>query len=99
MEIIKKRSEKELSIKLVGELNSSTALELEEVIKNELRDVNSLIFDFSDLDYLSSAGLRVLLVSQKIMNKQGTMLIKNVNEQIMEIFNITGFLNILTIQN
>ena len=66
--------------------------------KKNIDGITSLLFDFSDLEYLSSAGLRVLLAAQKIMNKQGSMVIKNVNDTIMEIFEVTGFADILTIK-
>ena len=97
MEIIKELNQDHLTIKVIGELNSFTAPELEQVIKNCLNDIKTLDFDFKDLVYLSSAGLRVLLVAQKIMAKQGKMTLHNVNESVMDIFEITGFLNILDI--
>ena len=97
MEIIKELNQDHLTIKVIGELNSFTAPELEQVIKNSLNDIKTLDFDFKDLVYLSSAGLRVLLVAQKIMAKQGKMTLHNVNESVMDIFEITGFLNILDI--
>ena len=99
MEIIKDLKNDELTIKLVGELNSLTAPDLEAVIKNDLSGVKSLIFDFSKLDYLSSAGLRVMLVAQKIMSGQGSMVLRHVNPSVLDIFNITGFSNILNIEN
>jgi len=81
-----------LELKLEGRLDTNTAPELEK------DGVTDLILDLGELEYLSSAGLRVLLSTQKIMNKQGSMVVKNVNETIMEIFEITGFSDILTIQ-
>ena len=99
MKIIKDLKDGNLIIALAGELNSYTAPELEEVIKNDLNGVKSLVFDFKELDYLSSAGLRILLVAQKVMNKQGTLLSRNVNKSVMEVFEITGFNNILDIEN
>ena len=100
MEILKQLNKQELSITLKGELNTSTSPELEEVIKNELSHATSVIIDMKDLSYLTSAGLRVLLVAQKIMNdKKGQMIIRHVNDSIMDVFNITGFNNILTIEN
>lgn len=99
MNIIKQLNDKELTLKLEGELNTVTAPELENVIKNDLNNVTSLIFDFKKLEYLSSAGLRVLLVAQKIMNKQGKMKLLFVNDAVMEVFTITGFVNILDIEN
>ena len=99
MKIVKDLKDGNLVVSLIGELNSFTANDLEEVIKNDLNGVKSLVFDFKELDYLSSAGLRVLLVAQKIMAKQGKMTLRNVNQSVMEIFEITGFSNILDIEN
>ena len=98
MKIIKEANNQELIIKPSGEINSVTAPELEEVIKNDLNGVKVLIFDFSELEYLSSAGLRVLLVAQKLMNKKGPMSVRNVNSNVMEILDITGFSNVLDIE-
>ena len=98
MEIKKTLNNNKLTIKLIGELNSYTAPEMEAVIKNDLNGVNSLIFDFSELSYLSSAGLRILLVAQKVMQKQGKMTLVHVNESVMEILEITGFSNVLNIE-
>ena len=98
MEILKELNGNQLLIKVVGELNSFTAPELEKVIKDYLDDIKNLDFDFKELDYLSSAGLRVLLVAQKIMSKQGKMTLHNVNDSVMDIFEITGFINILDIE-
>ena len=89
----------ELLITLKGELNTTTAPELEKVIDADLKGVTTLIFEFADLRYLSSAGLRVLLVAQKIMNKQGKMIVRHPNEDVMDVFDITGFANVLTIEN
>ena len=98
MKIVKELKDHELVIALEGELNSYTAPELEEVIKNNLDNVKSLVFDFEKLEYLSSAGLRILLVAQKLMNKQGKMVLRHVNPSVMEVFEITGFSNILEIE-
>lgn len=88
-----------LNLKLEGRLDTITAPELEAVLADSLNTVSSLTMDFSGLEYLSSAGLRVLLGAQKQINKQqGTMVIKNVNTTIMEVFEITGFSDILTIE-
>ena len=99
MKINKDLKDGKLVLAIEGEINSFTAPELEEVIKNDLNGVKSLVFDFKDVDYLSSAGLRVLLVAQKIMSKQGEMSLRHVNSSVMEILNITGFLNILNIED
>ncbi|MBQ3903812.1 MAG: STAS domain-containing protein [Eubacterium sp.] len=87
-----------LTIAVEGRLETTTAPELEAVIKNELDGIAELTFDFSKLEYISSAGLRVLLTAQKTMNKQGKMSITGVNDIVMEIFEITGFSDILTIE-
>lgn len=96
--IDKKREEKNLTLKLSGKLDTTTAPELDEVIKNELGGIENLVFDISDLEYISSAGLRVLLAAQKVMTVQGSMVIKGVSEEIAEIFEVTGFSNIFTIE-
>ena len=98
MNIIKELNNAELTLRLEGELNSVTASEFEEVIKTDLNKVTSLIIDLEKLSYLSSAGLRVLLVAQKIMSKNGKMVIRHVNEEVMEIFSLTGFSNVLDIE-
>ena len=99
MNIIREKNDQELTLCVEGEINSATAGELEEVIKNELSEVKSLIFDFAKLEYLSSAGLRVLLVAQKIMQKKGQMVIRHVNKGVSDIFKITGFYNVLNIED
>ncbi len=88
----------ELIISLEGRLDTITAPELEKELNASLNGIQALSFDFDKLEYISSAGLRVLLAAQKCMNKQGTMVVKNVNETISEIFEVTGFNDILTIQ-
>lgn len=91
---------KELTIALEGRLDTTSAPELEKELGVKLDGVESLIMEFKDLRYLSSAGLRVLLAAQKKMNAQkGSMVIKHVNEMIMEVFEVTGFLDILTVEN
>lgn len=98
MEIKTERNEGKLTVSLEGRLDTTTAPELEVAIK-DLDGVTELIIDMAKLEYISSAGLRVLLAAQKVMNKQGSMLIKNVCSDIMEVFEITGFTDILTIDN
>lgn len=88
----------ELTITLTGRLDTTTAPQLEAELKASLPGLEALMLDFAALDYLSSAGLRVLLGAQKQMNKQGTMVVRNVNETIMEIFEVTGFCDVLTIE-
>lgn len=87
-----------MNIALTGRLDTTTAPQLEARLNAEIADVKELAFDFEKLDYISSAGLRVILAAQKIMNKQGSMVIRNVNSDIMEVFDITGFSDILTIE-
>lgn len=98
MNIIHTKNDASLTIALEGRLDTTTAPQLEQELKSALPGVTSLTLDFSALDYLSSAGLRVLLATQKVMNKQGKMVICGVNETIMEVFEMTGFIDILTIQ-
>ena len=85
-------------LKIAGRLDTSTAPELETTIDACISGVEELIIDFEGLEYVSSAGLRVILKAQKIMNKQGSMKIINVNDTIMEVFDITGFADVLTIE-
>ena len=98
MTIEKIANEKNLTVVLTGRLDTTTAPQLEAELKGNIAGVENLVLDFAGLDYLSSAGLRVLLAAQKIMNKQGSMVVKNVNETIAEIFEVTGFCDILTIE-
>ena len=98
MTIEKNLNGTELTVAVVGRLDTTTAPKLESELKPSLEGVTKVVLDFAALEYLSSAGLRVLLSVQKIMNKQGEMMIKNVNETINEIFEVTGFIDILTIE-
>ena len=98
MTIEKKLNGTELTVTIAGRLDTTTAPQLEAEFKQNLDGVAKLTLDFANLEYLSSAGLRVLLAAQKTMNKQGEMIIKNVNETINEIFEVTGFIDILTIE-
>ncbi len=98
MTIDKALNATELTVTLVGRLDTTTAPHLEAELKTSLDNVDSLIMDFSELEYISSAGLRVLLSAQKVMNKQGKMVIRHVNEIILEVFEVTGFTDILTIE-
>ena len=99
MTIEKNSSGAELTIALAGRLDTTTAPQLEAELKTALDGVESLVLDFEKLDYLSSAGLRVLLAAQKQMNKQGEMVVRHVNETIAEVFEVTGFCDILTIED
>jgi len=98
MKISKTANGNKLCLSLAGRMDTSTAPELEAELKAGLSGVKELTIDLTELDYLSSAGLRVLLGAQKTMNKQGSMKVTNVNETIMEIFEVTGFKDILTIE-
>ena len=98
MTINKTANGNELTIALEGRLDTTTAPQLDDELKTALNGVEKLEFNFEKLEYISSAGLRVLLSAQKVMNKQGSMVIKNVNEEIQEIFEVTGFVDILTIE-
>ncbi len=98
MNIIKNQTDKSLNIALEGRLDTTTAPQLEAEFKQSIGDNTELNLDFAKLEYLSSAGLRVLLAAQKVMNKQGKMVIRNVNEVISEVFEVTGFSDILTIE-
>jgi anti-sigma B factor antagonist len=97
MTINKQLSGADLTVGLVGRLDTITSPQLEKELQSSLRDVTSLRFDFAGLEYISSAGLRVMLGAQKQMNAQGTMTIKNVSDAIMEILDMTGFADIMTI--
>ncbi len=98
MTINKNLSAAELTVELVGRLDTTTAPQLEAELKSSLDGVDSLIMDFAQLEYISSAGLRVLLSAQKVMNKQGKMVVRHVNETILEVFEVTGFTDVLTIE-
>ena len=98
MTIEKNLNGAELTVTIIGRLDTITAPQLEAEFKQSITGVEKLVLDFASLEYLSSAGLRVLLAAQKVMNKQGSMIVRNVNETIMEIFDVTGFCDILTIE-
>ena len=98
MNITKTIEGAKLTLALEGRLDTTTAPQLEAEVKGALTGVTELALDFSQLEYLSSAGLRVILAAQKIMNKQGKMVIRHVNETILEVFEVTGFSDILTIE-
>ncbi len=86
------------TLNLTGRLDTTTAPELEAALTPCFIDATELTLDFSNLEYISSAGLRVLLSAQKVMNKQGKMAVKNINETIMEVFEVTGFVDILALE-
>ena len=98
LDINKTANGSELIVALKGRLDTLTAPQLEEELNAAVEGVEQLIFDFSELEYISSAGLRVLLSAQKTMNTKGSMTVKNVSDEIREIFDVTGFSDILTIE-
>ena len=98
MTITKQVDGSSLTVALEGRLDTATSPQLEGELRSAVNGITELIFDLDKLDYISSAGLRVLLSAQKVMNKQGEMKITNVKPEIMEIFDITGFVDILNIE-
>ena len=92
-----KRNAEETIVKLVGRLDTITAPELEKTINEDIGDAKDIIFDVKGMEYISSAGLRVFLGAQKKMQKIGSMRVTNVCEEVMEVFEMTGFADILTI--
>lgn len=99
MNVTKKQTGSELLVELEGSIDSTTSNELNTVLSESLKGVKSLILDFKKIDYISSAGLRVLLATYKaLIGQGGNMVIRNVNQNVMDIFTMTGFDNILTIE-
>ncbi len=98
MNIKKTLEDKTLTVALEGRLDTVTAPQLEGELRTAVSGVDRLVFDFAALEYVSSAGLRVLLSAQKVMNRQGSMTIRNVSPEIMDIFEVTGFVDILNIE-
>ena len=98
MQINKHVSGATLTLEIEGRIDTTTAPALEGELKHSVTsEVQNLILDFAKVEYISSAGLRVLLAAQKVMKKQGSMVVRNVNDVIMEVFEVTGFSDILTI--
>ena len=93
-----KRTSEETVIELVGRLDTTTAPALDKTITNDIGDTKNLVINMKGLEYISSAGLRVILGAQKKMQKIGSMKVTNVREEIMEVFEMTGFADILTIE-
>ena len=93
-----KRNSEETIIELAGRLDTTTAPALDKTINNDVEGTTTLVLDFKNLEYISSAGLRVLLSAQKRMQKSGSMKVTNVCEEVMEVFEMTGFADILTIE-
>lgn len=89
---------KKLTIVISGRLDTNSSPKLEAVLRQSVSGVTELVFDFSGVEYLSSAGLRVLLAAQKVMNRQGSMKLIGVSAEVMEVFEITGFSDILTVE-
>lgn len=98
MTIEKKMENGNVTLTVSGRLDTTTAPELEKTLDSVLDGTKELVFDMTGLEYISSAGLRVILKAQKVMNAQGSMKLTGVNDSIMEVFDITGFLDILTIE-
>ncbi|MBO6015864.1 MAG: STAS domain-containing protein [Lachnospiraceae bacterium] len=97
-DLVKKTEGKNMEIKLSGRLDANSYQQLETVIRTEIDGIESLVFDCEALEYISSAGLRVFLSAQKLMSKQGTMVVKKVCKEVYEIFEVTGFADVLTIE-
>ena len=98
LNINKKLDQDVLTVELEGRLDTTSAPQLEAVLKESLPGIGELVLDFEKLEYISSAGLRVLLSAQKIMSKQGSMKLIHVSDLVKEIFEVTGFVDILTIE-
>lgn len=98
MNIETKTENGNVTLKIEGRLDTTTAPELERALDEVLDGAKELVLDMNGLEYISSAGLRVILKAQKVMNTQGSMKLTGVNDSIMEVFDITGFLDILTIE-
>ncbi len=87
-----------LNLEIIGRLDTVTSPQLEEELKSISEDVKKLVLDFAQLEYISSAGLRILLKTQKTMMKKGQMVIRNANDSIKEVFELTGFMDFLTLE-
>lgn len=98
MDIKTEKHDKQLTVALSGRLDTATAPLLDTRLHSEISDVNTLVFDLTALEYISSAGLRVLLNAQKIMNRQGTMSLQHIHPSVREVLEVTGFSSILSIE-
>ena len=98
MTIAIKRNAQEVVVEVAGRLDTVTAPALDKAIDENIHDIQKLVLDLKDLEYISSAGLRVLLTAQKKMQKVGLVKLKNVREEVMDVFEMTGFADILTIE-
>ncbi|MGI5923808.1 MAG: STAS domain-containing protein [Lentisphaeria bacterium] len=98
MKIEKDRKGQELTLTLTGRLDTTTAPTLEQELQQSWNDISTLILELKELDYISSAGLRVILTAQKHMLKQGSMKLRNLSDNVREVFEMTGFADIMTIE-
>lgn len=98
MVITKTKEGASLTLVIEGRLDTTTAPQLESELRSSIDGIDRLLLDFASLEYVSSAGLRVLLSAQKVMNKQGSMAVRNVSDDVMDVFEVTGFVDILTIE-
>ena len=98
MDINKTQNDSELIVAVSGNLDTQTAPDLQAELKNSLDGITSLILDFSNLDYISSAGLRVVRGASKTMRKQGDMVVSGCNDEVKEVFEITGFADVINIE-
>lgn len=98
MEIRKEKKDSALSLAIEGRIDTTTAPQMEAELRSDIDGVTELYLDFTGVEYISSAGLRVLLSAQKLMSRQGKMVLSHVNESVMEVFEVTGFSDILTIE-
>lgn len=98
MDIKKTKNDTTLTLAIKGRIDTTTAPQLEAELKSDIDGVTELYLDFAGVEYISSAGLRVLLSAQKLMSRQGKMVLSHVNESVMEVFEVTGFSDILTIE-
>lgn len=98
MDIKKQCDDRTLTVTLVGELNTLSAPELEQAVKDDLKSIDTIIFDMTDLTYITSAGLRILLVAQQELDDRGGVIICGLRPEIREVIEITGFDTILTIE-
>ena len=98
MNIVKNRDGNKLDVIIDGKLDTASAPQLEALVNNELEGVEILVLDLAKLKYTSSAGLRTILLAQKTMNKQGKMILKHVGEDVLDVFDMTGLTDLLTIE-
>lgn len=98
MQIEKINEGNKLTMKISGRLDTMTAPKLESEVKESLEGIHELVMDFTNLEYISSAGLRVLLLTTKLMKGKGNFVIKHINEIVNEVFEVTGFMDILNVE-